>query len=115
MRMPFGKHRGEELETIPDSYLWWVLENADNASPILLAAIRKQLGVAEETPKQQQQTKAIVGAVMKRDVESAVASVVRQMSMKYHPDRSGTIAQMQVVNEMAAQLRVALSTVQEAR
>lgn len=115
MRMPWGKHKGEELETVPDSYLWWVLENADNASPMLLAAIRRHLGVEEETPKQREHARTIVGAVLKQDVESAVANVVRQMSKKYHPDRGGGVVQMQVVNEMAAQLRVALSAVQEAK
>lgn len=28
--MPFGKHKGKDLENVPDDYLLWVLENADN-------------------------------------------------------------------------------------
>ncbi len=108
--------RGEELDTIPDSYLWWVLENAETASPVLLAAIRKHLGLEEEQPKQQQQqSKPVAGAVLKRDVEGAVKSVLRSLSMKYHPDRGGSSAQMQVVNEVSEQLLRALSGIQEAR
>jgi len=94
-----------------------VLENAENASPVLLAAIRKHLGLEEEQPKQQQQQQAkpVAGAVLKRDVEGAVKAVLRSLSMKYHPDRGGSSAQMQVVNEVSEQLLRALSGIQEAR
>lgn len=29
MEMPFGKHKGEELEDIESSYLQWVISNLD--------------------------------------------------------------------------------------
>lgn len=28
MKMPFGKHRGEEIEDLPSSYLFWLAENS---------------------------------------------------------------------------------------
>lgn len=116
MRMPFGKHKGEELHTIPDSYLWWVLENAESASPLLLAAIRRHLGLDDEPqPSRHSQTPPPANAVSKQEVESALSSVVRQLSLKYHPDRGGTVAQMQVVNEVAELLRSALSRVAETK
>lgn len=30
MKMPFGKHRGVDLEDLDDSYLQWVAENLDD-------------------------------------------------------------------------------------
>ena len=30
MKMPFGKHKGEEIEDIPSDYLKWVAENIDD-------------------------------------------------------------------------------------
>lgn len=30
MEMPFGKHKGEEIEDLPSSYLKWLAENMDN-------------------------------------------------------------------------------------
>lgn len=39
MKMPFGKHRGEDLEDIPDDYLVWILDNLDDLSPTLRRAI----------------------------------------------------------------------------
>ena len=29
MYMPFGKHKGEELDDIPSDYLHWLAENCD--------------------------------------------------------------------------------------
>lgn len=28
--LPFGKHKGERLTTIPSDYLYWLAENCDN-------------------------------------------------------------------------------------
>jgi uncharacterized protein (DUF3820 family) len=39
MIMPFGKHRNKRLGDIPLSYLRWVENNCDNASPRLRKAI----------------------------------------------------------------------------
>jgi len=31
--MPFGKFRGYEVETLPDAYLLWLVENVDHREP----------------------------------------------------------------------------------
>ena len=33
--MPFGKHQGRTIDTIPGDYLWWVLKNCTRMSPYL--------------------------------------------------------------------------------
>lgn len=30
MKMPWGKHKGEDIEDIPSDYLRWLAENCDN-------------------------------------------------------------------------------------
>lgn len=30
MEMPFGKHKGEEIEDLPSSYLRWLAENMED-------------------------------------------------------------------------------------
>lgn len=30
MEMPFGKHKGKEIESLPSSYLHWLAENCDD-------------------------------------------------------------------------------------
>ncbi len=31
MKMPWGKHAGEEIEDLPDNYLKWLAENLDES------------------------------------------------------------------------------------
>lgn len=40
MTMPFGKHKGEDIEDLPDSYLLWLAENIseDDFEAVCLAA-----------------------------------------------------------------------------
>ena len=37
MLMPSGKHRGRELEELPDTYLLWLAENVELREPLLSA------------------------------------------------------------------------------
>lgn len=43
MQMPLGKHKGEELGTIPPSYLRWFLANVEDAGDELRAAVKLAL------------------------------------------------------------------------
>lgn len=38
MRMPFGKYKGEELEDLPTSYLYWLCENVDGNAALIKEA-----------------------------------------------------------------------------
>ena len=49
MKMPFGKHKGENMEDLPDSYLLWLAENIESG-PVLREAedqlkLREGVGV----------------------------------------------------------------------
>ena len=41
--LPFGRHRGESIATVPTDYLAWLFRNADPASPDVVATVRKEL------------------------------------------------------------------------
>ena len=39
MKMPFGKHKGQEIHTIPHDYLLWFKDNINNLHGDLLRAV----------------------------------------------------------------------------
>ena len=39
MKMPFGKHKGQEIHTIPRSYLAWMKDNITTLKGDLLGAV----------------------------------------------------------------------------
>lgn len=39
MKMPFGKHKGQEIHTIPHDYLLWFRDNIKNLNGDLLRAV----------------------------------------------------------------------------
>ena len=43
MKMPFGKHRGEELEDIPTDYLEWCLREMESLRPALAEEMENQI------------------------------------------------------------------------
>jgi hypothetical protein len=100
MRMPFGKHRGEELSEIPDDYLVWCLDNCDSMSPTLRKAIEAHLKIEESDT-------AIVS------VATIVPEWYRKLAMEFHPDRRGGSHEgMKAVNR-AKELLIELAEVSE--
>jgi hypothetical protein len=92
--MPWGKHKGQDLADVPESYLQWALENAEAMSPTLREAIRARLGLPP-TPPDGQAVAAVVGKV-----HDVLRDVYRKMSMRFHPDRGGSTAAMAAINHM---------------
>lgn len=45
LRMPFGKHKGELIENLPEDYLHWCLKNVEDLSPALQEEMEKQLSM----------------------------------------------------------------------
>jgi alpha-mannosidase len=76
MRMPFGKHRGEELSDIPDDYLIWCLDSCESMSPTLRKAIEAHLKIEE--------SKSPVSSIT-----TIVPTWYRRLAMEFHPDKRG--------------------------
>lgn len=45
MKMPFGKHRGEEVEDLETGYIVWVLENCEGLDERLQEELEAQLSM----------------------------------------------------------------------
>jgi hypothetical protein len=87
MIMPFGKHRGKPLEQVPLSYLRWVLENCDSATPSLREEISRVIR------RQQRDTESTTLAI-----PSLAARWYRQLAGEFHPDRGGSHEGMKAFN-----------------
>lgn len=96
MTMPFGKHKGEDLEDIPEPYLVWVLDHCELKSPTLEAEIKRVLGLGPSTD-----------TFLRPSVDD-LKPVYRRMASKYHPDRGGSTEAMVAVNEFWEEINKAL-------
>ncbi|NLS92743.1 MAG: hypothetical protein GXX96_11360 [Planctomycetaceae bacterium] len=88
MRMPFGKHRGKLLETIPHDYLLWVLDNCDNLSPTVRNEVQRILGIGRHSYTPPQTPLAV----------STVNEWYRRLAREFHPDLGGSHEAMKAVN-----------------
>jgi hypothetical protein len=137
MKMPFGQHKGSDLANIPVSYLRWVLEDSQYATPALRAAIRAQLGIAPPTPPQanesvdaqhrieeiQRNAQRIIDSMREKQfieleqtrratveaVRVSIRSVYRELAMRYHPDHGGSSTAMIALNHMHERLEKTLT------
>jgi hypothetical protein len=82
--MPFGKHKGQLLSQIPSDYLFWVLYEADAASPWLKAAVRDELATRDGRFRSPPPPQG--GAVL--DVKGKLQTWYREMARTFHPDRT---------------------------
>ena len=78
--MPFGKHKGRELEELPDGYLLWLAENVELREPLLSGVWTefKERGLTSD------QRPTAGGLDAKK-----VKAVYRELSLQFHPDRIG--------------------------
>jgi hypothetical protein len=97
VRMPFGKHKGEDIDDVPRDYLRWVLSNVDLRDHGLKRAICDRLDMPAEQPRAPEPP---VGAI-----EKLIRAWHRAMALKYHPDRGGSHDAMVAVNDGAEILR----------
>lgn len=95
-RMPFGKHKGEELADIPDDYLFWCLDHCTSMSPSLRKAIERHLNY-EPLP--------INGAALDDDVRNLVRAWYRDLAKRWHPDNGGSTDAMKAINDAHDLLR----------
>jgi hypothetical protein len=122
MEMPFGKHKGEELEDIPVSYLRWVLRTVDLFDDELRQEIEDIVGEKATAPKRDPGERGkwnkqasgngtyapppptppragfdING--LHRDLIDAVNRFRRSMAGKFHPDRGHDTIILQAIND----------------
>jgi len=91
MLMPFGKYRGREVADLPKLYLDWLYRN-----------------VALREPLQSEVTLALFGASYFSEMPMVdlgkVKRIYRELALKWHPDRGGSVQAMQAVNEFYERL-----------
>jgi hypothetical protein len=113
--MPFGRHKGDPLDEIPDGYLRWLL-NRDLREP-LRSHVRAEAQRREadedathddyrrrqrrdDTPPRSRHAIPPVD-----DVDNIIASGLHALAKKYHPDLGGDLRRMQAINHAADWLR----------
>jgi len=107
--MPFGKHAGEDVADLPDSYLEWLVRAQICRTEWLSQAValewskrcRQKAGGA---PRQQAHEERMTAG----NALEVLGQWYRRASLQYHPDRGGSTLAMQVVNEAYATLKEAL-------
>jgi hypothetical protein len=89
MRMPFGKHKGCPVHSLPEDYLSWLWENVELREP-LRSAVWEALEGREPEFLPHPQT---------------VKSVYRRLAAKWHPDVGGSTEAMAALNEFYEELK----------
>jgi hypothetical protein len=97
MIMPWGKFKYEQIEDLPDSYLLWLNFTADIQDPRLAGAVMDEIEnrFPDRLPVQKVYLTQENENVSFRD---RLKTIYRQMAMKFHPDRGGSLPAMQAIN-----------------
>ena len=132
MRMPFGKHKGQEIDDLPTDYLRWMIKNLTDLSYSLRTALEDQLeirGVSYESassyrhwapappppggwqrpppppPPSPPPPKTPVNWGI---AEEIVEAGFKTLAKRHHPDSGGDLEKMKAVNVAADWLRAQL-------
>ncbi len=113
--MPFGKHRGKAISSVPDFYLAWCIENLDpeTYSYPEIVKEKKRRQILDREARKQTRPPEPVNEV--REFQVAIASVrdafkswKRRAMMAYHEDRGAShevnVAVLKVVQDLEASL-----------
>jgi hypothetical protein len=103
MQMPFGKHAGKELAEVPTAYLLWILRARRHLDPALKLAIWR---VLEDRGCSQPAAGDLPHRVPPPiDWAWVIRQWYRGLVLDFHPDRGGSHAAMQAINEAHERLR----------
>jgi hypothetical protein len=86
MTIPFGKHKGESVDSLPSSYLVWLYESDIKLEYKLQSAIKNELDFRFSLPKY-------------IEPSTNIRSIYIDMCKKYHPDKGGSNSAMQAIND----------------
>lgn len=108
MFMTFGKYRGEHISDVPSDYLQWAFEECDQLPRWVLEEIRRELDQrgrrarrTERPPEEPSKPRAHPPV----DWSTVITKWHREMSMRFHPDRGGSVEAMQAINHATDRLR----------
>jgi hypothetical protein len=90
--MPWGKHKGKPLCSIPGSYLFWLLEESSGLDGWLENAIHREL--------QDRLPIVRLPEVQKGVNPDSIIAWCRKASFACHPDQGGNIEAMKLINEL---------------
>ena len=107
-RMPFGKHKGKELEDLPIDYLEWVMCWMDSEGSGWMSRGRSWLFDALEDEWERREGRPNVGPTLKPRMSPMARQLLpefiklgyRAMTMKCHPDKGGTSELMMALKEL---------------
>lgn len=96
--MPWGKHKGEDLEDIEASYLLWVLENCE-IRPQLEQDLKDELGSRFAPPRRPREPSGDgKGARLPREHQALAEEIIkagyRAVAQRVHPDHGGSHDEM---------------------
>jgi uncharacterized protein (DUF3820 family) len=107
MIISFGKFKGEQVQFLPDDYLWWLF-GQDFLKPPLAEVVKSEVsmrwpGKFEIFLKQPRQR---ASKTKKKPPElAAIKSIFRELALKFHPDTGGNTAAMAALNEFYERLQ----------
>jgi hypothetical protein len=112
IRMPFGKHKGEPLIDLPDSYLAWLIREATNMDDWLREAIEAEAKVRAEWRQRrgqyrQQQRDAGASTNLAHPAVMAWRDQWRRIIFLAHPDRGGNDELCAILNNINDLMRSA--------
>ena len=98
--MPFGKHRGKRLKSVPTDYLQWCLEECRNLTNELRTNIATELrkrGEWEPLVEEEFSTEAL--SELGNELAEKVKIIYKQLTLQCHPDRGGSPEAMKAIND----------------
>ena len=123
MKIPFGKYKGEEIASLPPSYLRWMLREVTFADERLLREVERVLAKDEDVPNEYEQMRRKIDCLEKtcsslqsrvHELESDLSETEnlarerfrkkasdlrRKLSRYVHPDQGGSHEAMVLLNQ----------------
>jgi hypothetical protein len=103
--MPFGKHKGRPISTLPDSYLAWLTSLPDLREPLRSEVEREiewRTGARESSSSPSSYASPCPSPELASDL---IAAGFKNLAKRLHPDVGGSHEKMLLLNNIAEWLR----------